>query len=190
MIFFDDGSPEVEYPSDADFDSESEDESENEEEEDGGVETHDSGAGDEAATFCTGDEIPRVQRKHAREERREIRAQKTVCGAYSMPIHDAMFFSCALCFWCRAQRRRVQEYYYSGSFYGAPASSLLYELAQQVNKGCNHILWLAIVGATERFLSQRNDTDAYDELVAYYQQQVLAQNAGAATYTISNDSPP
>ena len=92
MIFFDDGSPEVEYPSDADFDSESEDESENEKEEDGGVETHDSGADGEAATFCTGDAIPRVQRKHAREERREIRAQKRFVALIACPYMTKFFF--------------------------------------------------------------------------------------------------
>jgi cell division control protein 45 len=48
----------------------------------------------------------------------------------------------------------------------------MYELAQQLNKDSNQILWLAVVGATEKFLFQQSDMDAYNELVAFYQQEV------------------
>ena len=87
----------------------------------------------------------------------------------------------------RQRRRRFQEYYYSGSYYGAPASNLLYELAQQLNRENNDMLWLSIVGGTEQFLLQQCDADQYNLLVAEFQKEVLAKNTEKQQSTEASD---
>ena len=87
----------------------------------------------------------------------------------------------------RQRRRRFNEYYYAGSYYGAPASNLLYELAQQLNRENNDMLWLSIVGGTEQFLLQQCDADQYNLLVAEFQKEVLAKNTEKQQSTEASD---
>jgi hypothetical protein len=72
----------------------------------------------------------------------------------------------------RRRRRKLQEYYRSGSYFGAPAASLFYELASQLNKDNNNMLWLAILGATDFFLNEQISPGNYNSLVGEYQKEV------------------
>lgn len=78
----------------------------------------------------------------------------------------------------RRRKRRQFRQYYTGSFYGASTSSLVYTLAQQLNKADRELLWsvsasdflqlivddgrLAIVGTTEMFMLDRISRDKYN----------------------------
>eukprot|EP00039_Didymoeca_costata_P030735 m.31129 g.31129 ORF g.31129 m.31129 type:complete len:586 (+) comp8280_c3_seq1:251-2008(+) len=55
---------------------------------------------------------------------------------------------------------RQQEYYRSTSF-GVGASVLMWQLASDIGKGENKLLWLAIVGLTDQFVHERIDSQAY-----------------------------
>lgn len=47
--------------------------------------------------------------------------------------------------------------YYRGTFFGKCSSAVFYELAKQLNKVTNHILWWRIVGFTDQILHQKID---------------------------------
>lgn len=83
-----------------------------------------------------------------------------------------------------AKRRRRDEIlrYYRGSFHGAPAASIAYELAQQMNAGSNRdLLWFAIVGLTKQFCMEEIDVDNYNLMVHRFQDEVLSLDATAAS---------
>lgn len=52
----------------------------------------------------------------------------------------------------RMERQRREKEYYRGSYYGMPASYVLYFLSQQLNRSTNDMIWLAIVGLTDHYL--------------------------------------
>ncbi|EQC35468.1 hypothetical protein SDRG_07176 [Saprolegnia diclina VS20] len=74
------------------------------------------------------------------------------------------------------QRRIEILQYYRGSYYGAPASTLLYELASQVNQSTPDKVWFAIVGLTKQFVAQQIDAHNYNMLVQKFQDEVLSLN--------------
>ncbi|ETK84753.1 hypothetical protein L915_10320 [Phytophthora nicotianae] len=78
-----------------------------------------------------------------------------------------------------AKRRRREEIlrYYRGSFHGAPAASVAFELAQQVNSSQRDLLWFAIIGLTKQFVLEEIDTDNYNLMVTRFQDEVLAIDA-------------
>jgi cell division control protein 45 len=87
----------------------------------------------------------------------------------------------------RLRRKRYQQYYYSGTFHGSPASSLMYELAQQLNKENNDLLWLAIVGMTEQHVMQQCNAEQYGSWLNEFQMEVLAKNTDAPQATEAKD---
>ncbi|KAG3110529.1 hypothetical protein PI124_g10379 [Phytophthora idaei] len=78
-----------------------------------------------------------------------------------------------------AKRRRREEIlrYYRGSFHGAPAAAVAFELAQQVNSSQRDLLWFAIIGLTKQFVLEEIDTDNYNLMVTRFQDEVLAVEA-------------
>ncbi|KAG6612927.1 cell division control protein 45 [Phytophthora cinnamomi] len=78
-----------------------------------------------------------------------------------------------------AKRRRREEIlrYYRGSFHGAPAATVAFELAQQVNSSQRDLLWFAIVGLTKQFVMEEIDADNYNLMVTKFQDEVLAIDA-------------
>ncbi|KAG6969890.1 hypothetical protein JG687_00002942 [Phytophthora cactorum] len=78
-----------------------------------------------------------------------------------------------------AKRRRREEIlrYYRGSFHGAPAATVAFELAQQVNSSQRDLLWFAIIGLTKQFVLEEIDTDNYNLMVTRFQDEVLAVEA-------------
>ena len=49
--------------------------------------------------------------------------------------------------------------YYRGTFYGKCCAAVFYELAKQLNKVTNDILWWRIVGFTDQILHQKIDSE-------------------------------
>lgn len=81
--------------------------------------------------------------------------------------------------WPRARRQARRDKlvdYYFGSGYGAPAAHTAYELAQQLNRDSNFLLWLAIVGVTDQFLHRRVSDAGYEALVQRLFHEVQAKN--------------
>ena len=72
----------------------------------------------------------------------------------------------------RRKKRRQFRTYYEGSSYGMASSSLMYSLAQQLNKADRELLWLAIIGVTEMFLFDRISHDKYEMVVHELQDEV------------------
>ncbi|CAI5710819.1 unnamed protein product [Peronospora destructor] len=77
------------------------------------------------------------------------------------------------------KRRRREEIlrYYRGSFHGAPAATIAFELAQQVNSSQRDLLWFAIIGLTKQFVMEEIDADNYNLMVTRFQDEVLAMDA-------------
>ncbi|CEG38165.1 cell division control protein 45 [Plasmopara halstedii] len=77
------------------------------------------------------------------------------------------------------KRRRREEIlrYYRGSFHGAPAATIAFELAQQVNRAQRDLLWFAILGLTKQFLLEEIATDNYNLMISRFQDEVLAIDA-------------
>lgn len=64
-----------------------------------------------------------------------------------------------------ARRQKLQNYYASGSYYGSPASYVIYSVATQLRFGNNaDLLWLACVGVTDAYLHARLDVAGYSVL--------------------------
>lgn len=65
------------------------------------------------------------------------------------------------------------------SFTGHSSSLTLYDLARKMSKDSNELLWMAIVGVTEQFLTSKVDQDTYFEVVhGTLQSHVSRLNAG------------
>ncbi|DBA01874.1 TPA: hypothetical protein N0F65_006022 [Lagenidium giganteum] len=81
----------------------------------------------------------------------------------------------------QAKRKRREEIlrYYRGSFYGAPAASIAFELAQQMNASRRELLWYAIIGLTQQFLLEQIDADNYNLMVHRFQDEVLALDSSS-----------
>lgn len=87
----------------------------------------------------------------------------------------------------RRRRREALRDYYSGSYYGVPASCVAYELAVQLNRAQNDLLWLAIVGVTDHFVHERIPREVYDDLVQRLHDDVMARNAEDAAFMLADD---
>jgi len=62
--------------------------------------------------------------------------------------------------------------YYRGTFYGKSCSAILYELAKQLNKVTNDILWWRIVGFYDQLLHQKIDFEEQDNETLQCQKEV------------------
>ncbi|KAI8969151.1 DNA replication pre-initiation complex subunit Cdc45 [Mycotypha africana] len=69
----------------------------------------------------------------------------------------------------RSERRRLNilltNYFASGYYYANSAAGTIYELAQQLGKTNNELLWLAIVGVTSQYIFEKIDTSRYNSYV-------------------------
>eukprot|EP00053_Salpingoeca_punica_P005568 m.55304 g.55304 ORF g.55304 m.55304 type:complete len:584 (+) comp13303_c0_seq1:398-2149(+) len=83
-----------------------------------------------------------------------------------------------------AERRREREErqleYYSSTFFGISAATLMWHLASDLGRGNNELLWLGIVGLTEQLLYDRIDVNTYLEQATEYRQDVLRLNSTEA----------
>jgi cell division control protein 45 len=61
----------------------------------------------------------------------------------------------------RLANRTIIDYYNQGAFFANSVSGSVYELAQQLGKTNNELLWLAIVGVTSQYIFERIDTMKY-----------------------------
>ncbi|KAI9469765.1 MAG: DNA replication pre-initiation complex subunit Cdc45 [Benjaminiella poitrasii] len=61
----------------------------------------------------------------------------------------------------RHLNRTIANYYGNGSFYTNSVSGMVYELAQQLGKTNNELLWLAIVGVTSQYIFEKMNTSTY-----------------------------
>ncbi|RLN98861.1 hypothetical protein BBJ28_00008028 [Nothophytophthora sp. Chile5] len=89
-----------------------------------------------------------------------------------------------------AKRHRREEIlrYYRGSFHGAPAATIAFELAQQLNSGQRDLLWFAIVGLTKQFVLEEIDADNYNLMVSRFQDEVLTLDAPTASSAAVGDA--
>ncbi|KAJ0392763.1 hypothetical protein P43SY_007474 [Pythium insidiosum] len=82
-----------------------------------------------------------------------------------------------------ARRRRREEIlrYYRGSFNGAPAATIAFELAQQLNASHRDLLWFAIIGLTKQFVLEEIDSDNYNLMIHRFQDEVLALDTSSVS---------
>ena len=80
----------------------------------------------------------------------------------------------------RERQRRVRDYY-SGTKTGTPASYVAYDLANQLGRGSNDLLWYAIVGVTDHYEQGRLDQDIYSGLHMSLRDWVNNLNADGVT---------
>eukprot|EP01134_Creolimax_fragrantissima_P007045 CFRG7045T1 len=85
----------------------------------------------------------------------------------------------------RAQRRKKEKenmlaklahYYDSGSSYGLSTSLIAYQLASQLNRRDNEVLWCAIVGLTDQYVQESIDFPLYITEVQKLRDEVLRFN--------------
>jgi cell division control protein 45 len=70
----------------------------------------------------------------------------------------------------RHERKKVWKTYYEGDYFGLPAAYMLHELVFKLNKERNDLLWLAIVGVTDKWLRGKLDDEQYEECYNELQQ--------------------
>ena len=61
----------------------------------------------------------------------------------------------------REQRMLREKAYYRASSFGQATSVLMWQLASDLGKSDNHLLWLSIVGLTDQFIEDRVDSSSY-----------------------------
>ncbi|RHY43222.1 hypothetical protein DYB30_002075 [Aphanomyces astaci] len=87
----------------------------------------------------------------------------------------------------KRKRRLDILQYYRGTFHGAPAATLTFELASQLNMATADKVWLAIVGLTKQFVAQQIDADNYNMLVQKFQDEVLALPSNGGSNDVVHD---
>ncbi|UIZ25525.1 hypothetical protein KXD40_006436 [Peronospora effusa] len=114
------------------------------------------------------EEIERSLKRKMKEKKKET---DDIDGmTVDEPVEESMMLT---------KRRRREEIlrYYRGSFQGAPAATVAFELAQQVNSSQRDLLWFAIIGLTKQFIMEEIDADNYNLMVTRFQDEVLAIDA-------------
>jgi hypothetical protein len=86
------------------------------------------------------------------------------------------------------RRERIQKLqaYYSGTKTGTPAAYVAYELANQLGRSGNDLLWYAIVGVTSHHAQGRMDNDIYSGLHMALRDWVNANNSSAGGEAAAN----
>lgn len=79
------------------------------------------------------------------------------------------------------KRREEILRYYRGSYNGAPAATIAFELAQQMNSSQRDLLWFAIIGLTKQFVMEEIDADNYNLMIHRFQDEVLALDATSSS---------
>lgn len=87
-----------------------------------------------------------------------------------------------------SKRKRREEImrYYRGSYNGAPAATIAFELAQQMNSSQRDLLWFAIIGLTKQFVMEEIDADNYNLMIDRFQDEVLALDTTSSTTVAGN----
>ncbi len=57
-------------------------------------------------------------------------------------------------------QKRLEDYY-KGAFYGNSVACLLYHMSKSLNKENNDLLWLAIIGLSDLYISQKIPASQY-----------------------------
>ncbi|CAO3644119.1 unnamed protein product [Mucor hiemalis] len=76
----------------------------------------------------------------------------------------------------RQQSRLLADYYSSGAYYANSVSGVIYELANQLGKSNNELLWLAIVGVTSQYIFEKIDTYKYAEKLEIFKDDTARLN--------------
>ena len=76
-----------------------------------------------------------------------------------------------------------QRQYYVGSYFGMPSACVMYELARQLNRDTNELLWMALVGLTDHYIQDLIDHDTYAHLSQEYRQEVVGKNSEGRQFT-------
>lgn len=76
----------------------------------------------------------------------------------------------------RMQKRVKIETYYSGSYYGTSVAWLMFELAKQMNRENNEMLWMALVGITEQLVHLKVDKFQFEQRCKEAQADILRLN--------------
>lgn len=74
------------------------------------------------------------------------------------------------------QRKLLAGYYTIGSYHASSSSSIVYEIANQLSKSNNDLLWLAITGVTAQYLYERIDTNKYIENIKIFREDTARFN--------------
>jgi len=74
------------------------------------------------------------------------------------------------------ERERLIEDYYEHSYYGSSVALVLYELAWNLSKDNNDLLWLGIVGLTEQYIFSKIDREKYFDDCTSIRNHVLRHN--------------
>ncbi|KAL3658538.1 hypothetical protein V7S43_016422 [Phytophthora oleae] len=116
------------------------------------------------------EQSPKRRKEDETEEQEEEKKKEEKDLAPTEPVEESAVM---------AKRRRREEIlrYYRGSFHGAPAATVAFELAQQVNSSQRDLLWFAIIGLTKQFVLEEIDADNYNLMVTRFQDEVLAVDA-------------
>eukprot|EP00457_Paulinella_chromatophora_P004477 gb/GEZN01004489.1/.p1 GENE.gb/GEZN01004489.1/~~gb/GEZN01004489.1/.p1 ORF type:complete len:584 (-),score=68.31 gb/GEZN01004489.1/:81-1832(-) len=77
----------------------------------------------------------------------------------------------------RREHKAMIEDYYRSSYYGRAVAGVLFDLACQLNKDSNELLWFSIVGLTDLYVHQRIIKERYDMQVQYTNEEVARLNA-------------
>ena len=87
----------------------------------------------------------------------------------------------------RKDRHTRVTQYYQHTYFGHPASHVVYHLIQQLGKENNVGTWMAIVGVTSRYINCDISDEHYFDLVNFYKQIVLDRNSTTKKFRPSMD---
>jgi len=73
-------------------------------------------------------------------------------------------------------KRMKIENYYSGNYFGFPASYVLYKIAEQLHREEINTLWYLIISVTDHYIQCHIDQNMYDELYNECHKEVLRLN--------------
>jgi len=79
-------------------------------------------------------------------------------------------------FMARKDKAKQLQDYYRASYFGPSSAVLLYDLAQQLNRDSNDLLWYSIIGLTEQYINEKVSAVTYTALVSEAQEEVEKYN--------------
>ena len=79
------------------------------------------------------------------------------------------------------QRSELLSYYSRGSFFGQAAGWTIYNLAHQLARETNELLWWAIVALTDQHLHQRITKEMYDLGVSAMNTEIVSKQGTMTT---------
>lgn len=87
----------------------------------------------------------------------------------------------------REQRALLAGYYTIGSYHANSSAAILYELANQLSKSNNDLLWFAITGITAQYLYERIDTKKYIESIKIFRDDTARFNVNRGDEASASD---